>query len=66
MALDPRPSLQKLIAASPVQRELAVYLRQQLSIERDAYEAVAASEYQRGKINMLRDVIDFIEDRRNV
>lgn len=65
MALDPRPNLQKLIASSPVQRELATYLRQQLEQERDAYEAVAASEYQRGKINMLRDVIAFIEDRRN-
>ena len=40
-------------------------MRQQLEQERDVYEAVAASEYPRGKINMLRDVIAFIEDRRN-
>ncbi|MBS0227623.1 MAG: hypothetical protein JSS23_02890 [Proteobacteria bacterium] len=63
MALDARPQLQKLLAASPMQRELSQYLRGQLEKERDQYEAAAASEFSRGRINMLRDVIDFIEDR---
>lgn len=63
MALDARPTLQKLLAASPMQRELSQYLRGQLEKERDQFEATSASEFLRGRINMLRDVIDFIEDR---
>ena len=61
MALTHSPSLQALIAASPVQRDLSAFLRSELQKEREVYENNAASEYIRGRVNMLRDIVEFIE-----
>ena len=61
MALSPNPNLQALIAASPLQRELVEFLRGELALLREGYENNAASEFTRGQINNLRDVLEFIE-----
>ena len=61
MALTHNPSLQALVGASPVQRDLAAFLRSELQKEREVYENNAASEYVRGRVNMLREMAEFLE-----
>lgn len=61
MALTHNRSLQALIAGSPLQRDIIVFLRSELEKERELYENNAASEYVRGRVNMLREWAEFFE-----
>lgn len=61
MALSHNPNLQALIAGSPLQRDITAFLRSELDKERELYENHAASEYVRGRVNMLREWAEFFE-----
>lgn len=60
-SLTSSPSLQAHIAASPLHRDLVAYLKGELEKERQLYENSPASEFIRGRVIMLRDVLGFVE-----
>ena len=60
-SLTPKPSLQAHIAASPLHRDLVAFLKDELEKERQLYENSTASEFIRGRVIMLRDVLGFVE-----
>lgn len=47
--------------SSPAFKDYVELLKVLLASERDAFEAQTASEYTRGRINMLKDIIKEIE-----
>lgn len=50
------------LRATPIQRTLQQYLSQYLSDEREKYELNVASEFQRGRISVLKDLIDLTKE----
>lgn len=50
------------LRASAVQRTLQAYFKQVLADEREKYELNVASEFQRGRIAMLRDVLSIVKE----
>lgn len=60
-SLTPNKSLQATLASSPVQRPLVEFLQGELAKERELFENSPASEFTRGRVIMLRDVLSFVE-----
>ena len=52
-------SLRSLLSFKKLFRD---FLLQRLQSERDKYEHEVASEYQRGRIAMLREILDLTKD----
>lgn len=64
MPLSVNKELQAAIAASPLQRELVAFLQGELAKERELYENNPASEFTRGAVMRLRDMLEFVEGQK--
>lgn len=59
--LRARETLLTAIRSSPIYKDYVATLEDVLAEERDRYESMAADEYTRGRISMLKDLISEIK-----
>lgn len=62
MALDRDRKLMEALGKSPATRELVTYFNTQLEKERDAYENNPATEYNRARVVVLREILDILKE----
>lgn len=52
-----RRNIARAIRNAPLRDDVRRYLERRLADEREAYESAPASEFQRGRLDMLKDFI---------
>lgn len=57
-----RRNVARSIRNSPIQKDLQSYLERRLQDEREAYESSPASEFQRGQLAMLKDILSMTKE----